>query len=65
MLVYLLCMAAGTVLLRGPWRIVAAVACLLCALVLAMLGWDALYALGLLALLALLDVGRRRRTALA
>ncbi|MNE07272.1 Inner membrane protein YjeH [compost metagenome] len=64
-LVYLLSMAAGAVLLRGPWRIVAAVACLLCALVLAMLGWDALYALGLLALLALLDVGRRRRTALA
>ncbi|MNJ69752.1 putative transporter [compost metagenome] len=58
-------MAAGAVLLRGPWRIVAAVAFLLCALVLAMLGWDALYALGLLALLALLDVGRRRRTALA
>ncbi|SFP28115.1 amino acid efflux transporter [Geopseudomonas sagittaria] len=62
-LVYLLSMAAGAVLLRGRWRIVAAVASLLCALVLVMLGRDALYALGLLALLALLDVGRRRRTA--
>ncbi|MOA52434.1 putative transporter [compost metagenome] len=65
MLVYLLSMAAGVVLLRGRWRIVAALAGLLCAAVLAMLGQDALYALGLLALLALLDVGRRRNRAAA
>ncbi len=37
-LVYLLSMAAGVVLLRGVWRIVAALAGLLCAAVLAMLG---------------------------
>lgn len=64
-LVYLLSMAAGVVLLRGPWRIVAALAGLLCAAVLAMLGQDALYALGLLTLLTLLDVGRRRCRAAA
>ena len=52
-LVYLLSMAAGVVLLRGVWRAVALLSCLLCALVLAMLGSDALYALGLLAVLAL------------
>ncbi|WPP45282.1 L-methionine/branched-chain amino acid transporter [Pseudomonas sp. AN-1] len=61
-LVYLLSMAAGVVLLRGVWRIVAALAGLLCAAVLAMLGTDALYALGLLAGLALLDAGRRQAT---
>lgn len=60
-LIYLLSMAAGTVLLRGVWRLVAAFSALLCAAVLAMLGGDALYALGLLAALALLD--RRRRAA--
>ena len=60
-LIYLLSMAAGTVLLRGVWRLVAAFSALLCAAVLAMLGGDALYALGLLAALALLD--RRHRAA--
>lgn len=60
-LIYLLSMAAGAVLLRGAWRLVAGFSALLCAAVLAMLGSDALYALGLLAALALLD--RRRRAA--
>jgi len=59
--VYLLSMAAGWMLLRGIWRWLAAFSTLLCALVLAMLGVDALYALGLLALMALLDYGRHWR----
>ncbi|HYQ38611.1 MAG TPA: L-methionine/branched-chain amino acid transporter, partial [Pseudomonas sp.] len=58
-LIYLLSMAAGALLLRGAWRWVAGLSTLLCALVLAMLGNDALYALGLLAALALVDVWRR------
>lgn len=58
-LVYLLSMAAGVVLLRGVWRAVALLSCLLCALVLVMLGSDALYALGLLAVLALASLWRR------
>ena len=60
-LVYLLSMAAGAVLLHGIWRAIAALSCLLCAAVLAMLGGDALYALGLLAMLAL--AGGRPATA--
>lgn len=59
-LVYLLSMAAGVVLLQGAWRWIAGLSTLLCALVLAMLGSDALYALGLLAVLALADAWRRR-----
>jgi amino acid efflux transporter len=58
-LIYLLSMAAGALLLRGAWRWVAGLSTLLCALVLAMLGSDALYALGLLAVLTLADVWRR------
>ncbi|MGQ7956432.1 L-methionine/branched-chain amino acid transporter [Pseudomonas sp. SP16.1] len=54
-LIYLLSMAAGTVLLRGVWRWLGGLATLLCAAVLAMLGGDALYALALLGLLLLLD----------
>ncbi len=53
--VYLLSMAAGAVLLRGTWRLLAAFSTLLCAAVLAMLGVEALYALGLVGLLLLLD----------
>jgi amino acid efflux transporter len=53
--VYLLSMAAGAVLLRGAWRLLAAFSTLLCAAVLAMLGVEALYALGLVGLLLLLD----------
>jgi len=54
-LIYLLSMAAGTLLLRGIWRMLAAISALLCALVLLMLGSDALYALGLLGLLLLFE----------
>lgn len=59
-LVYLLSMAAGVVLLRGPWRWVAGLGTLLCALVLLLLGSKALYALGLLAGLAVADSLWRR-----
>ncbi len=59
-LVYLLSMAAGVVLLQGIWRWVAGFSTLLCLLVLAALGADALYALGLLALFACLGIGRRQ-----
>ncbi|HLV17580.1 MAG TPA: L-methionine/branched-chain amino acid transporter [Pseudomonas sp.] len=52
-IVYLLSMAAGVLLLRGLWRGVAALATLLCLVVLLALGTDALYALGLLAALSL------------
>ncbi|HSC84869.1 MAG TPA: L-methionine/branched-chain amino acid transporter [Pseudomonas sp.] len=60
--VYLLSMAAGVVLLRGLWRWLAGFSTLLCCLVLAALGLDALYVLGLLVLLTALDYwyGRRR-----
>ncbi|WP_437883644.1 L-methionine/branched-chain amino acid transporter [Pseudomonas sp. LRF_L74] len=58
--VYLLSMAAGWVLLRGLWRLVAGASTLLCLAVLAMLGFEALYALGLFAALALTDLLRSR-----
>ena len=57
-IVYLLSMAAGVLLLRGVWRVIAA---LLCLLVLVALGVDALYALGLLAALALWGYWREQR----
>ncbi|HZX17323.1 MAG TPA: L-methionine/branched-chain amino acid transporter [Pseudomonas sp.] len=60
--IYLLSMAAGAVLLHGIWRWLAAVSCLLCALVLLMLGMDAGYALGLLVVLGLLDRWREQRS---
>ena len=60
-LIYLLSMAAGVQLLRGVWRWLAAFSCLLCALVLLMLGLDGSYALGLLLLLGLLDRYREQR----
>jgi amino acid efflux transporter len=60
-LVYLLSMAAGWVLLRGIWRWLAALSCLLCSLVLLMLGMEAGYALALLALLAVIDYWREPR----
>ncbi len=58
--VYLLSMAAGWVLLRGVWRWLAGFSTLLCALVLAMLGSEALYALGLLAVLAAIGLWHER-----
>lgn len=60
-LIYLLSMAAGVQLLRGVWRWLAAFSCLLCALVLLMLGLDGSYALGLLLVLGLLDRYREQR----
>jgi amino acid efflux transporter len=60
-LIYLLSMAAGWYLLKGPWRWLAGLSTLLCTLVLAMLGVDAWYALGLLGLLAVLDGARNLR----
>lgn len=64
-LVYLFSMAAGWVLLRGIWRWLAAFSCLLCGLVLLMLGMDAGYALGLLLVLALLDRWHEQRNSRA
>ncbi len=49
-LVYLLSMAAGWVLLRGLWRLLAGIGVLLCVLTCVTLGSQAFYALGLLAL---------------
>lgn len=64
-LIYLLSMAAGWVLLRGVWRLLAGLSTLLCAAVLAMLGSDALYAVALLGALLLIDHLRARHKALA
>ncbi|WP_322982152.1 L-methionine/branched-chain amino acid transporter [Pseudomonas sp. C11] len=63
--IYLLSMAAGWVLLRGVWRLLAGLSTLLCAAVLAMLGNDALYAVTLLGALLLIDHLRARHKALA
>jgi amino acid efflux transporter len=62
-LIYLLSMAAGWVLLRGIWRLLAGLSAVLCAGVLLMLGGDALYALALLGTLLLLDRLRVMRKA--
>jgi len=63
-LVYLFSMAAGWVLLPGPWRWTAAVGTLLCALTLLSLGLQVLYALAMLALFMLLGrLGQRPATA--
>ena len=64
-LIYLLSMAAGWVLLRGVWRLLAGLSTLLCAAVLTMLGNDALYAVTLLGALLLIDHLRARHKALA
>lgn len=64
-LIYLLSMAAGWVLLRGVWRLLAGFSALLCAAVLVMLGSDALYAVALLGALLLIDHLRARHKALA
>lgn len=60
--IYLLSMAAGVLLLRGIWRVLASFSALLCGLVLLMLGIDAMYALGLLLVLGLLDRWREQRS---
>ncbi|MFG0721861.1 L-methionine/branched-chain amino acid transporter [Pseudomonas sp. GLN_6] len=60
--IYLLSMAAGVLLLRGIWRVLAGFSALLCSLVLLMLGIDAMYALGLLLVLGLLDRWREQRS---
>lgn len=60
--IYLLSMAAGVLLLRGIWRVLAGFSALLCGLVLLMLGIDAGYALGLLVVLGLLDRWREQRS---
>ena len=64
-LIYLFSMAAGWVLLRGIWRLLAGLSTLLCAAVLVMLGSDALYAVALLVALLLLDHLRARHKVLA
>lgn len=60
-LVYLLSMAAGTVLLRGLWRAVAVLAVVLCGLTALLLGFQMLYAVAvLLVFLVLSLVGQWR-----
>jgi amino acid efflux transporter len=53
-MIYLLCMLAGCRLLKGHYRALAVIGCLLCLLLLAMVGWKSLYALVMLAGLWLL-----------
>lgn len=48
-MIYLLCMLAGCRLLKGHYRALAVIGCLLCLLLLAMVGWKSLYALVMLA----------------
>jgi len=64
-LIYLMSMAAGWVLLRGIWRLLAGLSAVLCTGVLLMLGGDALYALALLGAVLLLDSLRVRHKALS
>jgi len=49
--IYLLCMLAGCRLLKGRYRILAAIGGLLCLLLLVMVGWKSLYAIIMLAAL--------------
>lgn len=48
-MIYLLCMLAGCRLLRGRFKALAAVGCVLCLLLLAMVGWKSVYAIVMLA----------------
>lgn len=48
-MIYLLCMLAGCRLLQGRFKALAAVGCVLCLLLLAMVGWKSLYAIVMLA----------------
>lgn len=48
-MIYLLCMLAGCRLLKGRFKALAAVGCVLCLLLLAMLGWKSVYAIIMLA----------------
>ncbi len=50
-MLYLLCMLAGCRLLKGRCYALAVTGCLLCLLLLAMLGWKSLYAIIMLAAL--------------
>ncbi|CAM6558825.1 L-methionine/branched-chain amino acid transporter [Enterobacter hormaechei] len=48
-MIYLLCMLAGCRLLRGRFKALAAVGCVLCLMLLAMVGWKSVYAIVMLA----------------
>ncbi|HFE3558327.1 TPA: L-methionine/branched-chain amino acid transporter [Enterobacter hormaechei] len=48
-MIYLLCMLAGCRLLKGRFKALAAVGCVLCLLLLAMVGWKSVYAIVMLA----------------
>ncbi|MFM4149636.1 L-methionine/branched-chain amino acid transporter [Klebsiella quasipneumoniae] len=61
-MIYLLCMLAGCRLLRGRYRLLAAVGSILCLLLLAMVGWKSLYALVMLAALWLFLPRRKLAT---
>ncbi len=59
-MLYLLCMLAGCRLLKGRCYALAVTGCLLCLLLLAMLGWKSLYAIIMLAALWLFLPKRKR-----
>ncbi|MCI2292849.1 L-methionine/branched-chain amino acid transporter [Enterobacter sp. I4] len=48
-MIYLLCMLAGCRLLKGRYKALAAVGCVLCLVLLAMVGWKSVYAIVVLA----------------
>lgn len=48
-MIYLLCMLAGCRLLKGRFKALAAIGCVLCLLLLAMVGWKSVYAIVMLA----------------
>lgn len=48
-MIYLLCMLAGCRLLKGRFKALAAVGCVLCLMLLAMVGWKSVYAIVMLA----------------
>ena len=58
-MIYLLCMLAGCRLLKGRFKALAAIGCVLCLLLLAMVGWKSLYAFIMLAVLWLFLPKRR------
>lgn len=60
-MIYLLCMLAGCRLLKGRYRLLAAVGGVLCLLLLAMVGWKSLYAIVMLAALWLFLPQRKAR----
>ena len=62
-MIYLLCMLAGCRLLKGRFKALAAIGCVLCLMLLAMVGWKSMYAIVMLAgLWALLPKRQKPQT---